>query len=91
MVSSVGSPPPVDKPDASGASESGKNPPSSGEVDSLTTVKDLQELKKKAPKVYKAMMMGVAQNITNEMKHHQDRMKEMIDEGRRNAGISNYG
>lgn len=51
-----------------------------------TTVSSLQELQKKAPKVYDAILQGIAMNICNEMKQHQDELKRIMDEERRNSG-----
>jgi len=56
-----------------------------GEFNASTTVGSLQELQSKAPTVYKAMMEGIAMNIVNEMKDHQDRIKEMNRQAARDA------
>lgn len=47
-----------------------------------TTVSSLQELKEIAPDIYQKTLEGIAFHITCEMKHHQDRLKEMQREGR---------
>ena len=49
-----------------------------GSFDSSSTVSSLNDLKEKAPKVYKAMVMGIAQNICNEMQHSQERLKKTM-------------
>jgi hypothetical protein len=59
----------------------------SGEVDSLTTVGSMEELKKKAPEVYRMMMQGIATNIVNEMHRRDERLKKMWRENRSRAGI----
>lgn len=46
-------------------------------------VSSMADLKTQAPKVYNAMMEGIAMNICNEMKKHQDHLKQMMDESRR--------
>lgn len=52
---------------------------------SSTIVKDMGDLKRKAPKVYNQMMEGIGMNICNEMKHHQDRLKQLMREASRNG------
>ena len=47
---------------------------------SETTVENMNQLKERAPEVYKAMMMGWAQHITSEMKQHQDELKRIMRE-----------
>ncbi|WP_213158508.1 hypothetical protein [Parachlamydia sp. AcF125] len=53
---------------------------SSAGYSTSTRVDSLAELKKKAPKVYNAMIQGIATHICNEMKNHQDRLKKMTRE-----------
>lgn len=50
-----------------------------------TTIKSLDDLKKQAPKVYNSMMQGIAMTICNEMKEHQDQLKELMRQGRENS------
>lgn len=50
-------------------------------VTTHTKINSLQDLKKKAPQVYKMMMEGIAMNICNEMRSHQERLKKMMREG----------
>jgi flagellar hook-basal body complex protein FliE len=52
----------------------------SGSYTSETTIGSIGELQEKAPKVYEAMLMGIAQNICSEMQHAQVRLKEMMRE-----------
>lgn len=53
-----------------------------------TKVSSLADLKKKAPEVYNAMLQGIGMSICNEMKHHQDRLKKMMQDARRDSGQS---
>jgi hypothetical protein len=48
-----------------------------------TPVSSVGDLKQKAPKLYNAMMQGIATTIISEMSDHQERMKELAEEGRR--------
>jgi len=59
---------------------------SSGGASSSTTVKDMNDLKKQAPEVYDAMMKGIAQQVCSSMQNHQDRLKRMMQEARRDNG-----
>lgn len=56
-----------------------KNAPS-GEVDSNTLVADMGALRREAPKVYNAMILGIATAICWEQKRHADHLKKMIRE-----------
>lgn len=47
-----------------------------------TTINSLADLKKKAPEVYDKMMQGIAMTICNEMKAHQERLKQLMRQGR---------
>lgn len=51
-----------------------------GEVTSKTMIGSIEDLKKKAPEVYKKMMEGIAMNIVGEMRHHQERLKKLMRE-----------
>ncbi len=55
----------------------------SGEPSSSTKIGSMEDLKKKAPKLYQKMMEGIAMNICNDMKHHQDHLKELMREANR--------
>lgn len=57
----------------------------SGDFNASTTIGSMSELQTKAPTLYKAMMEGIATNICNEMKNHQDRLKEMQRQAARDA------
>jgi hypothetical protein len=61
-------------------------PTKPAEASAATTISSLEDLKGKAPKVYDAMMMSIAQNITSDMNHHQQRIKEMNRQARQDAG-----
>lgn len=52
---------------------------------SSATISSVEDLKKKDPKLYNMMMQGIAMNICGDMKHHQDRLKEMIRKGNDNS------
>lgn len=56
-----------------------------GEFNASTTVQSLQDLKEKAPTLYRAMMEGIAMNIVNDMKDHQEKLKQMMREAERDA------
>ena len=51
-----------------------------------TTIGSMAELKKKAPKVYKFMMLSMAQNICIQIKHDNDRIIQRWKEIRRQSG-----
>lgn len=76
-------------PSVAGASSSASNPAAGGansmELSGATTVSSMADLKKKSPKLYNMMMEGIAMDICNDMQHHQDKLKELMDEGRRNG------
>ncbi len=46
-----------------------------------TKIGSLNELRAKAPEVYKQMMLGIAQNIIKRMREHQGRLKRMMRKG----------
>lgn len=52
-----------------------------------TTVNSVDQLKQKAPEIYNAMLQGIAMNMIGQMKRKQDRLKEIMREARRAAGI----
>lgn len=53
------------------------------EPTSDTKFNSLDELKKKAPKVYNKMLEGMAMTICNEMQHRQDEIKKKRRESER--------
>lgn len=72
---------------SSGATQgaSGTGAAADAEVTSATTISSLADLEKKAPKVYKAMLQGIAMNICNQMQHNQERLKKLMREGERDT------
>lgn len=54
------------------------------ETSGSTRFNSMADLKEKAPKVYNAMMQGIAQNICRDMEQAQARLKKIMEEGRRN-------
>lgn len=68
------------------ANASAGTPSAAAQVNASTHISSVGDLKDKAPKVYDAMMMSIAQRITNEMNDHQQRIKRINDEARRNNG-----
>lgn len=69
-------PPSATQPSASDPTTAGAVA-SSNDASSATKVQSLQELKEKAPKVYKAILQGIAVNICNKMKDSEDRLKKL--------------
>lgn len=53
------------------------------EVTMATKISSFEELKKKAPKVSRAILEGIATNVITRIKHNQDRLKELQREWRR--------
>lgn len=70
---------------ATSSSSSHSSSSSSKGVTASTTVATMQQLKEKAPKVYKAMMLGIATNICNGMKKSQDRIHQLNVQARADA------
>ena len=67
------------------ATSTGAPTGTAGEFNASTTIGSMSELKEKAPTLYNAMMQGVAAKISNDMKDHQERLKEMQREAARDA------
>ncbi len=57
-----------------------------GDVSSSSTVSSLADLKRKAPKVYKMMMQGIAYGMIQKMQHDQDHLTQIMKEAQRNSG-----
>ncbi|HRD54982.1 MAG TPA: hypothetical protein PLC42_01150 [Parachlamydiaceae bacterium] len=57
----------------------------SAEATGSTKFSSLDDLKRKAPKVYHQMMVGVATSIIADMRDHQERLKKLREQGRQNA------
>lgn len=56
-----------------------------GDFNASTPISSMADLKEKAPELYKAMMEGLAMNIVNEMRQHQEKLKEMQRQAQREA------
>jgi len=54
-----------------------------GAPDAKTTFSSLSELKELDPKVYQATLKAIAQTIVNTMRRHQERLKRLIQQARR--------
>lgn len=54
-----------------------------GTVNTSTTISTVGDLKQKAPQIWKATLEGIAMNIINNLKHHQDRVHKMWQESNR--------
>lgn len=50
------------------------------QITSKTTISSLEDLKKKSPKLYQQMMMGIGMSICREMQRHQDDLKKLMRE-----------
>jgi predicted nucleotidyltransferase len=75
---------------SSTSTSSSESPSGSSATTSYSTQTELSslgDLKEKAPQVYDATMMGIAQSMISQMKRSQERLKEIMREGRRQAGI----
>ncbi len=70
---------------AAGAAASGNAAAAAGYT-SATTVSTVADLREKAPQVWNAMLLGIAQNICSESQHHADRLKELMQEARSQNG-----
>lgn len=53
-----------------------------GDSTSGARFNSMNDLKEKAPKVYQAMMVGIAQNICKDMQEAQARLKKIMRESR---------
>lgn len=67
-----------------GATEKGSSPKASPSTTFDGTVGGLLEVDGGA-EIMDAMLMGLAMSICNDMKHHQDKLKEMGRKGRQDA------
>ena len=76
-------PPTAVTPSSANASTAGAvasaNAPAS--LTSASTISSMDDLKKKAPKLYNTMLQGIAMSICQDMEHHQDRLKKLMREG----------
>lgn len=58
---------------------------SQADISTTTTINSMADLKKKAPKVYNAMLEGIAMGIVNQMSDAQARLKKMMDDAQQSA------
>lgn len=65
-----------------GAAQSGGK---TGTVDSKTKISSMAELRTKAPEVWQKMLEGIAMNICNEMRRHQEEIKTLRREYEKNS------
>jgi len=56
-----------------------------GDSTSGATFNSMNDLKEKSPKLYHAMMAGIAQSICKEMQEAQARLKQIMREARNNS------
>src|SRR6476620_1205311 len=56
------------------------------DVNASTKINNMADLREKAPKLWHAMMLGIAQNICSEWQHHADHLKRIMEEARANSG-----
>ncbi len=54
------------------------------EEGNFESVSSMADFKEKAPDVYRAMMMGIGMKITDEMRKHQRRFREILRKNRDN-------
>lgn len=52
------------------------------EVNGSTPIKSMEDLKRKAPKLYKSMIRGIAGMILRESQHHTNRLISIMRQGR---------
>lgn len=84
-TAAAGAVPPPSSTDPSAAATGGPGAPNpadgvGSDVSNVTQINSLADLREKAPKVYNAMMQGIAMNVTNDMKHHQEELKKLQKE-----------
>ena len=66
--------------EASTGPRSASSSPGDGE---RATVRNLKELKEKAPEIWNAMLKTMASEMTAKMRKNQDRLKKVMREGQR--------
>ncbi len=78
---------PVTKTEMTNVDSPNGNPIISGlpEGEAFDSVRNMADLKEKAPEVYQAMMQGIGMNICREMQKHQKRFREILKKARDNA------
>ena len=50
-------------------------------ISSSSTISSIADLKRKAPALYKQMMLGIATSMCNEFRRDQERLKKIMREG----------
>jgi hypothetical protein len=53
------------------------------EMNGASTVSSMADFQARSPKLYKAMMKGIAQMLMNDLQNHNNRVIKMMKEGRR--------
>lgn len=79
-ASSSSSPVPPATPTGAAAAATTGTGASSAQMASASSFNTMEDLRKKDPKLYNAMMQGAAMTIINESKHNADRFKERWQE-----------
>lgn len=79
--SKVAAPSAADPTTAAAAVSTNGSPKATGN----TKFSSLEDLRKKAPKVFYQMMLGIATTIIKDMNDHQERLKRMRQEARDNV------
>lgn len=87
MAENVSSVPPSSGAPSTSATGAGGTGSGGSGYTTATTVKSLEELKRVAPEVYQKMLEGIAMNMISRIKKQSDRLKEIMREGRRRAGL----
>lgn len=70
---------------ASGNEGASPNAQAEGKLTADTKFTSMGEFQKKQPKLFNMMMQGIATNIVNEMRDHQERLKELMRKAERDA------
>lgn len=55
-----------------------------GDVSANTTIKDMTELQRKAPKIYKLFQEGIMTNMISQIRDHEQKMKQIRQDNERN-------
>lgn len=51
----------------------------------MQKISSMDDLKRKSPELYKLIMQGIGTTIVNEMREHQEKIKQMMREAQRDA------
>lgn len=82
--SAIGDTNSVPAPEEAAASAPGA-PKSEGQATMDTQIRSLDELKKKAPKVYEQMLLGIGMHVVHQMEKAQARLKKLMRDQQREA------